>query len=94
VESDRVGPRVAAEEARLATVGAQQPEEDPDAGRLPGPVRPEKPVDLAALDREVEAVESARRAEGLDEAGDLDRGRHAGDRTLISQNREMSELRI
>ena len=48
VQRDRVAPRVAAEQARRARVGAQQAEQHADRRRLARAVRPEEAVDLAA----------------------------------------------
>ena len=72
VQCDRVGPRVAAEHGHRAAVGSEQAEQDPDRHRLARAVRPEKAVDLAAIDLQVEPVQRARRAEGLDETRDRD----------------------
>jgi hypothetical protein len=46
--------RESAEEPDLALVGREDPEEDPDRGRLPGAVRPQKPVGRALGDDEVQ----------------------------------------
>ena len=67
VELDGVGPRVAAQQADLAGVGAQEAEQDADGGRLAGAVGTEEAVHLARLDGQVEPVERAHVAEGLDE---------------------------
>src|SRR3954451_15196148 len=75
VQGGDVAPRVAAEQARGAAVGAIEAEQNPDRGRLAGAVRPEKSMDLALGHRQIEAVQRARGAEGLDEVADLD-GRH------------------
>ena len=72
VQLDRVVPGVAAEQPCGAGVGAQQAEQDADGGGLPGAVGSEEAVYLAGLDREVESVECAGAAEGLDQAGDRD----------------------
>ena len=82
--ADRVGlaDDVVAEHARAAGVGAQQRGEHADRRRLAGAVGAEHAVDRAARDGEVDAVDRARLAERLDEAGGLDgRGRAHAHRT-------------
>ena len=66
---------VVPEHPRGARVGAQQRREHADRRRLAGAVRAEHAVDGAAAHREVHAVDGAGVAEGLDEAGGLDRER-------------------
>ena len=64
---------VVAAHARGARGGRQQRGEHEHGGRLAGAVRPEKSVDLAGLDAEVDAVHRADAAlELADEAVDLD----------------------
>jgi hypothetical protein len=75
VQRDGVAPRIAAEQADTAGVGAEQAEQDADGGRLAGPVRPEEAVHLAGLHLEVEPVQRPRRSERLDQAADADGGR-------------------
>jgi hypothetical protein len=79
VETDPVGPRVAAEQPGRARVGVQEPEEDTDRRGLAGAVGAEEPGDLSGLDGEVEAVQGVDRAEALAQVVDLD-GTHAGGR--------------
>ena len=67
MQLDGVAPRVAAEQADLAGVGAQEAEQDADGGRLAGAVGTEEAVHLAGRDGQVEPVERADVAEGLDE---------------------------
>ena len=57
VQGDGVAPRVAAEDSRVAGVGAQQAEQHPQRRRFAGAVRAEEAVHLARFDDEVEAVE-------------------------------------
>ena len=47
VQVDGVPPRIAAEQAGLARIRTQQPEQNPDRGRLPGAVGSEEAVHLA-----------------------------------------------
>src|SRR5947207_264107 len=61
----------------LPGVRAEQPQQQTDGRRLARAVRPEKSVDLASLDRQVETVESARRSERLYKTRNGDRLRHA-----------------
>src|SRR4029453_8936240 len=68
-------PRVAAEQPDLAGVGLQQPEGHPQGGRLPGPVGPEQPVQLALVDAQVEAGEHHGSPEAPVDAFELDRRR-------------------
>ena len=68
VQRDRVLPRVAAEQLHVARVGAQQPEQHADGGRLARAVRAEEAVHLPRADGEVELVERALGAERLDQA--------------------------
>jgi hypothetical protein len=63
---------VVPEHARRPGVRAQQRGQHLDGGRLAGAVRPEDAVDRAAGDREIDAVDGARRAEVLHEARGLD----------------------
>ena len=55
-----VAPRVAAEQADVAGVLAQQPEQHPDGRRLAGAVGAEEAVHLAPGDGEVEPVQGPR----------------------------------
>ncbi len=73
-----VAPRVAAEQPGGAGVGAQQPEQDPDGGGLPGAVGPEEAVHLPGpTDRS--SPSSARvRPERLDQCVYADRLGHDG----------------
>ena len=66
VQRHAVAPGVAAQEPRLAGVGAQQAEQDADRRRLAGAVGAEEAVHLAGLDGQVQPVERARGTEGLD----------------------------
>ena len=77
VQRHGVVPRIAPEELDRPCVGAVEPEKDTDRRRLPGAVRPQEPVHLTRLDREIQAVERARRAERLHQPGDGDRRCHA-----------------
>jgi hypothetical protein len=54
----------------------EEAEQDADRRRLARAVGPEEPVHLAGLDAQVQPVERAGGTEGLDEAGDVDRGCH------------------
>ena len=74
MQCDAVGPRIAAEHGDRPAVGSEQAEQDPDRHRLPGAVRSEEAVDLAAVDLEIELVERPRRTERLDETRDRDDG--------------------
>ena len=67
MQLDGVRPRIAAQQADLAGVGAQEAEQDADGGRLARAVGTEEAVHLARLHGEVESVERADVAEGLDE---------------------------
>jgi hypothetical protein len=78
VERDGIAQRIAAQEPRLARIGAQQAEQNPDRGRLPGAVRAEEPVHLAGLHGQVQPIQRPGRAKGLDQPGDGDRGFHNG----------------
>jgi hypothetical protein len=77
VQLRHIGPRVAAQQSGLATVGAQQPEQDPDRRRLARAVGSEETVNLALLDGEVQAVEGDGGAEGFTQPADLDRSTHS-----------------
>ena len=77
MQLDGVGPRVAAEQARLARVGPEQAQQDADGGRLAGPVGPEEAVDLAGRHLQIQAVESPRRPERLHQTLDLDGVAHS-----------------
>ena len=57
---------------------------------LPAPLGPRKPCTSPARDREVEAVEGADVAEGLDQAPDLDRMRHRAHRTFSARRRDLT----
>ncbi len=57
----------------FAGVGLQQRREHPDRGRLARAVGPEHAIDRALGDRQIDAVDRARLAEALREAGGLDR---------------------
>src|SRR5699024_8039250 len=56
VQRDRVVPRVPAQQADGAAVGAQQPQQHAHGGGLAGPVGAKEAVHLAGGDLEVEAV--------------------------------------
>jgi hypothetical protein len=68
VQLGGVPPGVAAEQAGLPGVGAQQAEQDADGRGLPGAVGAEEAVDLAGVDGQVETVERSCLAEGLHQA--------------------------
>jgi hypothetical protein len=74
VQGHRVGPRVAAEQPRLAAVGLEQPEQDAQRRGLAGAVGSEEAGDLARRDGEIEAVEGMDVAETLGQAADGDGG--------------------
>ena len=65
MQRDRVGPRVAAEQPDGPGVGAQQAEQDPDGGGLPGAVRAEEAGHLAGRHGEVQTVEARTRPKVL-----------------------------
>src|SRR5699024_6475789 len=67
VELDGVGPGIAPEQADLAAVGPEQTEEHAHGRGFARAVGPEEPVDLAGSHFEVEPVERAGGAEGLDD---------------------------
>ena len=73
VQGDGVAPRVAAEQPCDARVGAQPAEQHPDRGRLARAVGAEEAVHLTGRDLQVEAVEGAGLAEGLDQVVNVDR---------------------
>jgi hypothetical protein len=60
VQLDSFTPRIAAEQADLAAVLAQQAKQDADGRRLAGAVRPEEGMHLAGAHLEIEAVERDR----------------------------------
>ena len=91
VQGGRLPPRIAAEQARGAGVGAQQAEQDPQGRRLAGAVRPQEAVHLTVGHGQVEPVQRARLAEVLHQAGHFDCHRHASYHTLNSENHESSE---
>jgi hypothetical protein len=68
-------PGVAAQQPDLAGVGPQQPEGDPQGGRLAGPVRPDQPVQLALVDPQVEVGKHHGSPEAPVHAPELDRRR-------------------
>ena len=70
-----LAPRIDAEHADLAAVGAPVALEDLDGGGLARAVRPEQAEDLADRDRERDPVDGRRGAVALLERGDLDRRR-------------------
>src|SRR5439155_18596076 len=72
---------------------AEQAQEDPDRGGLPGAVRPEEAVYLAGADGQVETVQRVGPAEGLVEAGHRYGVLHASEGTLRSQTSEGCEVR-
>ena len=78
VQGHRVAPRVPAQQAHGAAVGAQHPQQHAHGGGLPGPVRSQEAMHLAGGDLEVEAVQGAGAAEGLDQSlrGDHGCGAH------------------
>src|SRR4029077_1747213 len=84
VQRGGVPPRVAAEQAGLAAVLAQQAEQDTDGGGLARPVRAEEGVHLAGPDGQVKAVECGGPAERLAQRAHLDRVRHASQSTQLS----------
>src|SRR6266536_3504821 len=88
VQLGGVAPGIPVEEAGGARVGAQQPEEYADRGGLPGAVRTQEAVHLAGADGQVETVQRAGPAEGLDQAGHRDCVSHTSKGTLLSQTRE------
>lgn len=92
VQGDGVFPRVLAEQLGGAGVGAQEPEQDADGGRLAGAVGAEEAVDLTGVDGEVEAVQCVRAAERLVQSGDGDCLRHDSERTLLSEICEVKEV--
>lgn len=53
-------------------LSTNQPQEDPQRGRLPGTVRAEEPVRLTLADPQVQTVQSAGSSEALDEPADDD----------------------
>src|SRR3954454_4472419 len=61
------------EERDLPGGGGDQPEQHPDRGGLPRPVRPEEPVDRAGRDHEVDLVDHRLGAEPLREPAGADR---------------------
>ncbi len=65
----RVAPGVDAEQRGAAAARPVQPEQEPDRGRLAGPVRSEVAVGLARLDRQVQPVEGDGVAVALAEVG-------------------------
>ena len=93
MQRDSVAPRVASKQCDLPGVRAEQPEQHTDGRRLARAVRPEKSVDLASLDRQVETVESARRSERLYKTRNGDRLRHATHH-CISPKRTTSLQRV
>jgi hypothetical protein len=64
--------RVAAEEPGLAAVGPDQAEQDPQRRRLARPVWPEKAIDVARLDGQIDVVDRGDCAVAVDEAARLD----------------------
>ena len=64
---------VVPEHARGAGVGAEERREHPHRRRLAGAVRAQDSIDRAAADGQVDAVDRASLAEGLDQARGLDR---------------------
>ena len=73
VRGHRVGPGVHAEQFGPAAGGPVDAEQQPDRGRLPGPVRAQVAVHLAGLDRQVEGIERQRFAVALGQALGPDR---------------------
>ena len=67
--------RIAAEEARGALVGPDQPEQHPQRRRLAGPVGSEVAVDVAGAHGQVDVVDRRDVAVALDQPARLDRGR-------------------
>jgi hypothetical protein len=63
--------RVAAEEPGLAAVGPEA-EQDPQRRRLARPVWPEKAIDVARLDGQIDVVDRGDCAVAVDEAARLD----------------------
>ena len=72
MQTDRVAPRVAAEQAHGSAVGPEQAEQHADGGGLACAVRPEEAGDVTRRDGQVEAVESFRAAERLGQTPDFD----------------------
>ncbi len=56
--------------------GRTSPQQNPQCGGFPGPVRAEETVDLSRVHREVEPVEGPDVSEILGETADLDDRRH------------------
>src|SRR5262249_39564860 len=76
--------RVAAEQPRVAGGGADQAEQHPQAGGLPGAVRPEGAVHLTPLDQKGHVVGGRELAVHLREAARLDRRRRHEDTTSLA----------
>src|SRR5207253_10829016 len=74
---DRIGGGVTAEETDRAGVPPDQTEQHAQRRRLAGPVRAEKRVDVAALDRQIDAIDRRQPAVAFDQTADLDRTRLA-----------------
>ena len=84
VQGRGVAPGVAVEEAYVAGVRSQEPQQDPDGRRLAGAVRPEEAVHLPRGHDQVEAVQGAGAAEVLGQVMDLDRIAHDFQTTHLS----------
>ena len=86
-EARVLGHDVVPEHPGAAGVGAQQRREHADRGGLAGAVGAEHAVDRAGAHGQIDTVDGARPAEGLDETGGLDGkrgvGRHLGPRSVL-----------
>ena len=74
---ERIGGRVAAEQADRAGVPADQAEQHAQGCRLSGPVRAEEAVDVAALHRQIHLVDGGQATVSFDEASNLYRPQFA-----------------
>ena len=72
MQSHDVPPRVAAEQAHDAAICFEKPEQHPNGGGLARSVRTQKPVHLAALDSQVQALERLETSEELRQPFDFD----------------------
>ena len=75
-ELDAVAAQVQAEELDRSLARPDQAEQDPEGGRLAGPVRAEEAVDVAGLDRQVDVIDRDDLSVPLDEPSRGNRGRH------------------
>src|SRR4029077_9295303 len=90
LDLDRRGHRVEAEDPHLAGRRAQQAGEALDRGRLAGAVGPEKPVEAAGGNLEIDAVHRALRPEHPRESARLDREFHQ--HGIVCQHDRMNRL--